>query len=765
MATKLEKILDEVQGNAYPAMLDDLSTHLGVSAESLRRLAPGWMPVVQFKKGPNFQGWWVIPERDADGDPIGLSLRAQNDTKVMYPGSKHGLVYEVNPGHVRGERGYNAGPSNWVRTMDAGVPCAVCGKPDGCLHSAEDAADPKAAICIRKKSGAVRPMKFGYLHVLKDQGNLNQTGALANNGGPVLIVEGASDAAAALDLGFDAVGRPSNLACMDLLCQLVKGRDCIVIGENDKKIEPGGVERFPGRDGMIAAFQTIKRVCRDVKMVMPPEHVKDLRAWRVKYGLTKAAFLEYAATTGVERVDGTVLADDRPTTIARGYLDSEFKLNNRYTLRRWEGTWYKYAGAKYSQLKNEAFLQPIYQWAYDKQFQRTDPKGNVTLVPLTANTALIANMTQAVAAETLIPDTELPCWINGRKGPPTNNLIVFSNGILNVNAFLDGANDALLDSTPDLFTTAALPFGFDPTASCPTWLAFLKASLGDEQAKIDLLQEWIGYCLTTDTSFQKLMYLRGPTGAGKGRVLEVLCDLVGQEQAADTSFSSLSGEFGLAPLVGKLVCTIGDARVPRHGDAMRGLELLLNISGNDGVQVNRKFKDQLERHRLLCRITIASNDILDVPDHSGALLRRLNYIEFTQSFVGREDFHLPDKLRAETSGIAVWALAGLRRLRDQGKFTLPESSRKAMSEWKTATSPVAAFLSECCDEAERKTVTKAELYDAWNRWSVERKVFPLPTQRFFERVRANAPHVSASEDKFSGVALKEWAAKKYLGRP
>jgi hypothetical protein len=286
-------LLEKFQGNAYPAMLDELGRHVGVSAASLRRLALGWAPIVTFKKGPNFQGWWVIPERDADGDPIGLSLRSQSDMKVMYPGSKHGLIYEVNPNHSRGEKGYNAGAHNWVRTMDAGVLCAVCQKPDGCLLSAENPADPKAVVCRVEKSP--RPLKFGWLHIRKAEGNLKQTPALADHGGPVLVVEGMTDTATAMDLGFDAVGRPSDLACMDFLCKLLPGRTVIVVGENDKK--PDG--KHPGRVGAETTYGALIRAgVGDVRIVMPPEHIKDLRVWRTKYGLTREQFLAHAEKSG-----------------------------------------------------------------------------------------------------------------------------------------------------------------------------------------------------------------------------------------------------------------------------------------------------------------------------------------------------------------------------------------------------------------------------------------------------------------------------------
>jgi P4 family phage/plasmid primase-like protien len=765
---KLEALLEAFQGNAYPAMLDHLGEHLGVTADSLRRLELGWAPIVQFKKGPNFQGWWAIPERDARGEVEGLSLRSQGDHKVMYPGSKHGLVYAINPQHERGSTSYQAGAHNWVRLKDAGITCPICDKPDGCVVSAENVNDPKAVICIRVKEGARRPMKLGFLHVRKSEGDIrSEASALANNGGPVLIVEGMSDTAAAMDMGFDAVGRPSNLACMDMLGDLVRGRSLVIIGENDKKSDG----REPGREGALAAFQTLKRVCGDVTWIMPPEHIKDLRAWRVKYGLTADALMTYVKEHGQQKATNLVLPDDRPLTIAKQVLSDLYKVGDRYLLCRWEGGWYVYRDGKYLPVKDDEFKRPIYAWSDDKLIEG----GKDKLKPLVANVGLLTNLAEAVSSQVLVTNTTLPSWINGASGPDPKDLIVFSNGILHVPAFLDGQPEGsyLLPPTPDLFTTAALPFPFDSTALCPKWEAFLASTIGDELEKVELLREWFGYCMTPDTSFQKMMYLRGPSGAGKSVILNTLCCLIGEEHSSSTSFASLAGDFGIQSLVGKLVCTIPDARTIRGSDNMRGLELLLNISSGDGIQINRKFRDPLERLRLVVRISIASNEFLEVPDHAGAMLRRLNIIEFRRSFVGQEDWGLESKLAAEVPGIAVWALGGLRRLREQNRFTVPPSSHEALEEWKTSTSPLASFLLECTDQVADGEVGREELYDCWDKWRAERGQLAVIKSKFFERVRANAPYAAnVSYEKggrkfntYRGLLLKKWAEKNFLGRP
>ena len=59
--------------------------------------------------------------------------------------------------------------------------------------------------------------------------------------GVVYVVEGASDAAAAMQAGFVAVGRPSNCGGGAMLAELLADRDVIVLGENDAKPHPESV--------------------------------------------------------------------------------------------------------------------------------------------------------------------------------------------------------------------------------------------------------------------------------------------------------------------------------------------------------------------------------------------------------------------------------------------------------------------------------------------------------------------------------------------
>lgn len=91
----------------------------------------------------------------------------------------------------------------------------------------------------------------------------------------VLVVEGSSDVAAALAMGLAAVGRPAAAAGADLVGELLRGREVLVVGERDEK---NG--KWPGRDGARTVAQALaKSWDQPVAWTLPPEGAKDLRTW------------------------------------------------------------------------------------------------------------------------------------------------------------------------------------------------------------------------------------------------------------------------------------------------------------------------------------------------------------------------------------------------------------------------------------------------------------------------------------------------------
>ncbi len=237
-------------------------------------------------------------------------------------------------------------------------------------------------------------------------------------------------------------------------------------------------------------------------------------------------------------------------------------------------------------------------------------------------------------------------------GPCPSEIIACRNGLLHV------PSGELLEPTPRFFTRNALAFDFLPDAPAPRqWLDFLNQVWpGGEE--IELLQEIFGYLLVPDTSQQKIFLLVGPKRSGKGTIGQVLAKLIGERNVCSPSLNSLGDTFGLEPLIGKQLAIVSDMRVGFKTDIAAVAEDLLRISGEDSVSVNRKFKEAVTG-KLAVRFLIMSNETPRLPDASGALASRFIPLMMENSFYGREDHGLTDRLLTELPGILKWAIERL----------------------------------------------------------------------------------------------------------
>jgi hypothetical protein len=138
--------------------------------------------------------------------------------------------------------------------------------------------------------------------------------------GPILLVEGGSDVAALMSIGFSVVGRPSNCGGTDLLVDLLFDvpvkREIVVVGERDEK--PDGA--WPGRTGAIStATKLAEGLERPIGWGLPPDSTKDSRAWLLAMPEMPADRLADLFVSGIEitRVNApvTLHAEPEPTDI------------------------------------------------------------------------------------------------------------------------------------------------------------------------------------------------------------------------------------------------------------------------------------------------------------------------------------------------------------------------------------------------------------------------------------------------------------------
>lgn len=116
---------------------------------------------------------------------------------------------------------------------------------------------------------------------------------------PVVIVEGWTDAAAMMQIGFCVIGRPSNVGSVAMLTEVVRGHHVVILGESDGRYQANtNSERDkwkqPGTDGPRALAEALIQVNKSVR-ISTPGSSKDAREW-VRSGATREVMLKVFRT-------------------------------------------------------------------------------------------------------------------------------------------------------------------------------------------------------------------------------------------------------------------------------------------------------------------------------------------------------------------------------------------------------------------------------------------------------------------------------------
>ena len=384
--------------------------------------------------------------------------------------------------------------------------------------------------------------------------------------------------------------------------------------------------------------------------------------------------------------------------------------------------------------------------------------------------SLISNVCPIIANSGYVPDKNLPFW-DGESMPFSDpkNVISFSNGLLDIEKIENG----IMPLTHQWVSTFSLPFAFEPKATCPTWLNFLDSVFPVGTDRQELLQEYMGYCLTQDTSLHKAMILIGKSRAGKGVIQTMMTQLVGEENATGYSLDKLATDFGLSVLVGKTLATVPEVELSGK-DRQKIIEIFKGIVGGDPQTINKKHQAEMPSVRLSTRFLIATNQKPMLTDSSGATANRLLFIPFEESFLGKEDRQLTNKLAKELPGIAIWALKGLQRLRaNGGVFTTGYHHQKTADSYAEETSPIIAWLKECtqisswassgdlpedCVSSDSELWTeKQQSYNNYALWAEQRHLPPKSANWFARDLKNVLPKLKDSKrDSSSGSTVNIW---------
>lgn len=427
-----------------------------------------------------------------------------------------------------------------------------------------------------------------------------------------------------------------------------------------------------------------------------------------------------------------------PHRLAGLILEQEFLNQGQIGLRYWRDEFHAWDGSAYQAVPAGEIRARVARRAageFERLYRRAldqppaGGKGPPRPVPVTSR--LVSDVLQALSSLVMVGVREVPhqpAWLPARPDQaqgdfPTpewraEDILPARNALIHLPSLMAGQTRTKPPS-PGFFNTFALDYDFDPDAPPPeAWLDFLRQIWRDDAESIACLQEWFGYLLTPDTRQQKILMMVGPKRSGRGTIARVLKALAGSSTVVNPTLATLARPFGLAPFIGKPIAVFPDARLSSRPDNAAIVECLLSISGEDDQTIDRKHLPAWTG-KLPTRFVLISNELPRLRDVSGALAGRLIILRFTQSFYGKEDLGLLDRLQAELPGILRWAIAGWERLNRRGRFIQPRSARELVATMDELASPISAFLVERCIQEHDASCSIASLYDAWRSWCQE----------------------------------------------
>jgi hypothetical protein len=372
-------------------------------------------------------------------------------------------------------------------------------------------------------------------------------------------------------------------------------------------------------------------------------------------------------------------ADDDPQRLAKINIQ-KYKKEHSGRLVYWRDEWWKWKEGRYRKIELPELRAKVWQSVHAEfvQCYKVRRAAGDDKPVRKVSRAIVSNVIGAMESICALPDSVMmPSWLPDRS---ERNYLAVRNGVLDMDQLFQGKDDCLRPLSDDWFCGFQLDYPFDPSADCPIWLRFIHSAMDGDQERIAILQEWAGYCLTGD---------------------------VGElDRAAEAE--------------------------------------LKQFTGGDVMQFDRKNKMPMTA-RPTAKLILSWNLRPRFADRSDGLWRRMVLIPFNHRPKASEVVRGMDDAKwwienGQAPGILLWAIAGLRRLREQGEFTKSKIVQAAVLDYQIGANPALEFLTEYVEADEFSKISKIRLYEMYEHFCKKTGIkYPLAQRQFGREVKKRFP--------------------------
>ncbi|MDM0965189.1 phage/plasmid primase, P4 family [Clostridium perfringens] len=322
------------------------------------------------------------------------------------------------------------------------------------------------------------------------------------------------------------------------------------------------------------------------------------------------------------------------------------------------------------------------------------------------------------------------------------------------NGLLDIRDMSFNEHTPSYLSTVQLNVEYNPQVDCPQFKKFLNEVL--DCKLIPLVQEIVGYLLTTNTASQKAFVFWGPARTGKSTLLWVVeYLLLGKKNVSNIPWQEIGDKFKTAELLGKLANVFSD--LPSKSIDDTGIFKV--VTGEDYLMAEKKNKNPF-KFKPFARLVFSCNELpRNYVDRTEGFYRRLIIVPFSRQIEkSKIDKALKYKFQREKEGILNWALEGLKRLYENNfEFSENELTDGVKKEYKRENNNVISFVEECCEIDSLFSCSRIEIYEAYKEFCVEAGLKALSQIKFNKELEGNFNITRSRSGKlrlWNGVRIK-----------
>ncbi len=302
------------------------------------------------------------------------------------------------------------------------------------------------------------------------------------------------------------------------------------------------------------------------------------------------------------------------------------------------------------------------------------------------------------------------------------------------NGYFDVMEWRLIEHDTRYLMINQIPFSFHPE-QVETVLTggtqirrYLDFSIPDKTDQ-KMFWQYLGYCMTADTRFQKFLMIKGKGGTGKSIAISFIQHIVGNGNYSSMSLQNLNQRFYPTGLFGKLLNACAD--IP--STAMESVDIIKKAVGEDTLLYEKKGQDPTQFNSYAKLLFSANEMPLNLDDKTNAYYRRLLVLDINRTIPEEQkDSQLKEKMCKESDYAIHMAMLELKQLYTDNHFAESDHSKECIANLYRSADSVKAFTDDMLCHKVGEKMKRSDVYKMYEDYCEDNGRTPHGKSRFWE---------------------------------